>query len=116
MRFLYHVFVCLESFDVRDDFLPKAWRDKRPLTSYQLDLSYGLCGKPAGKNLHALVSFSEPSVNQTLQLMHLSMLSPRVVVRGGGITHGKLTERAFPWVAPLGRNFDIYALPQGIQV
>ena len=38
--------------------------------------------------------------------MHLSMLSPRVGGGGGGggggrATHGKLTERAFPWVGIL---------------
>ena len=32
--------------------------------------------------------------------MHLSMLSPRVG-GGGQATHGKLTERAFPWVGIL---------------
>ena len=36
--------------------------------------------------------------------MHLPILSPRVGGGGGGggrATHGKLTERAFPWVGIL---------------
>ena len=37
--FLYHVFVGRESLDVRYCFLSKAWRDRRRLTSYHLDLS-----------------------------------------------------------------------------
>ena len=31
-------------------------------------------------------------------VMHLSLLSPRVGRGGRRATHGKLTERAFPWV------------------
>ena len=49
--------------------------------------------------------------------MHLSMLSPRVGGGGGRATHGKLTERAFPWVGiltfkalPQGREFDMAAI------
>ena len=36
-------------------FLSKAWRDRRRLTLYYLDLSYGLLRKTGGKSLHALV-------------------------------------------------------------
>ena len=36
-------------------FLSKAWRDRRCLTSYYLDLSFGLLRKTGGKSLHALV-------------------------------------------------------------
>ena len=59
---------------------------KHGVTSeHQLDLSNPFIRrKTGGKNLHALVSFSEPSVNQMLHLTHLSMLSPRVLVGGGG--------------------------------
>ena len=35
----------LESLDVRYCFLSKAWRDRRRLTLYHFDLSYGFCGK-----------------------------------------------------------------------
>ena len=31
-----------------------------------------------------------------IDLMHLSMFSPRVGGGGGGATHGKLTQPAFP--------------------
>ena len=50
MGFLYHVFVGHESLDVRYCFLSKAWRDRRRLTLYHLDLSYGFA-----ENLDALV-------------------------------------------------------------
>ena len=36
--------------------------------------------------------------------MHLSMVSPRV--RGGGATHGKLTQRAFPWAGILTQSWE----------
>ena len=35
--------------------------------------------------------------------MHLSMVSPRV---GGGATHGKLTQRAFPWAGILTQSWE----------
>lgn len=37
--------------------------------------------------------------------MHLSMVSPRVG-EGGGATHGKLTQRAFPWAGILTQNWE----------
>ena len=36
--------------------------------------------------------------------MHLSMVSPRV--GGGGATHGKLTQRAFPWAGILTQSWE----------
>ena len=43
----------------------------------------------------------KPNISYSMVLMHLSMLSPRVGGGGGRATHGKLTERAFPWVGIL---------------
>lgn len=37
--------------------------------------------------------------------MHLSMVSPRVG-GGGGATHGKLTQRAFPWAGILTQSWE----------
>lgn len=36
--------------------------------------------------------------------MHLSMVSPRV--GEGGATHGKLTQRAFPWAGILTQSWE----------
>ena len=36
--------------------------------------------------------------------MHLPMVSPRV--GGGGATHGKLTQRAFPWAGILTQSWE----------
>ena len=38
--------------------------------------------------------------------MHLSMVSPRVGGGGGWATHGKLTQRAFPWAGILTQSWE----------
>ena len=40
-------------------------------------------------------------------IMHLSMLRPRVGDGGGGPDHGKLTQRAIPWVGILTRDHKL---------
>ena len=49
-------------------FLSKAWRDRRRLTSYYLDLSYGLLRKTGGKSLHALVGLLPLELKDTSTL------------------------------------------------